>query len=123
MSGWKAQERSSAAAGSSTTRMQLPLDTCHSLAVPSNETERIRSLEMDHAKSIIIYVGITNFGKKTSIPVTPLECPSNMQITVAGDGITWHMEMRPSMEQQAKRDLSSYANLTALMAPVCWSNI
>ena len=47
-------------------------------------------------------------------PVTPLECPSNWQMTVAGGGITWQIEIWPSSEQHARRDLSSWANFTAV---------
>ena len=44
-------------------------------------------------------------------PVTPLVCPSSRQMTVAGGGMIWQIETWPSSEQQARRDLSSWANL------------
>lgn len=46
------------------------------------------------------------------LPVTPLPWPRSMHMTVAGGGITWHIDNVPSVDEQATRDLSSFANLT-----------
>lgn len=49
--GWKRQQCSSAPVMSRIVRMHSPDATFHSRAVPSNETDRMISLERDQAKS------------------------------------------------------------------------
>ena len=61
-----------------------------------------------------IIVRIYNF-----IPVTPALWPLSNNMTVAGGGITWQMDIVPSLEQQAKRELSLLANLTAVTKTKC----
>ena len=46
------------------------------------------------------------------LPVIPRLWPCRVAICVAGGGMSWRMEIFPSIEQQASRDLSSTANLT-----------
>ena len=51
LSGWNVQQSSSDTLGSSRVRMHFPLATSHSLAVPSNDVDRIMSFDKDHSKS------------------------------------------------------------------------
>ena len=46
------------------------------------------------------------------VPVTPAECPFSIHMTVAGGGMTWHIDRVPSRDEHATRDLSSLANFT-----------
>ena len=77
-----------------------------------------RSLQTEELKiSSIFCGGLENCSVTTVlvcryVPVTPRRWPCSVAICVAGGGISWKMEIFPSIEQHASRDLSSTANLT-----------
>lgn len=95
LTGWKVQQSSSALSGSGISRMQRPSSEAQMRMVASSEVDTRMSLERDQAKS-----------------ETPRVWPRSTRSTVGGAGTSWHSEMLPSSEQQARRCRSSLAKRT-----------
>lgn len=93
--GWKMQHSICAESGSGICRMQRPSWVFHMHILASKEVDTIISLDKDQAKSL-------------TAPV----CPRRVCSTVGGVGTSWHTDIVPSREQQARRCLSSFANCT-----------
>lgn len=95
LTGWKVQHSNSAPSGSGISRMQRPSSEAQMRMVASREVDTRMSLERDQAKS-----------------ETPRVWPRSTWSTVGGAGTSWHREMLPSSEQQARRCRSSLAKRT-----------